>query len=327
MVDAIRETSVQRNVSIDVLRVAMSIMVIGLHCNFLADVNDTARALLVNGLFRLAVPTFLVISGYYFFEAMLRHESKLWLRRLVVLYFLWTVLYSPFWLVDTNGHLQTRNNLIISVVVGYWHLWFLPGVIGAALMLLALRRLSDLSLTLLLVIFFAVGVLVQYDGIYHFTSDSRLSKLTSITWSHRNFLFLGFPLFCAGYLIRKTNLDRATSPAMACCLTAASILALIGEAYFNHLMANRRGGMDNLMSLLIASPALFIATKQLYIAGNSKNLARISASIFFIHGLLIELALRYLSIGETPLTLLVIALSVVAAPIIMQANRRWPYLL
>jgi surface polysaccharide O-acyltransferase-like enzyme len=327
MADALRDTSVQRNASIDALRVAMSVMVIGLHCNFLADVNDTARALSVNGLFRLAVPIFLVISGYYFFEALRRSGAKLWLHRLIVLYFIWTALYSAFWLVDVNGQLQTRNNLIISVVVGYWHLWFLPGVIGAALMLLALHRLSNVGLTVMMATLFVLGVFIQYDGVYHFTGNSQLARLTGITWSHRNFLFLGFPMFCAGYLIRKTGLDERIAPATARWLAAVGILALIFEAYIHHVMSNGRGGMDNLISLIIASPALFIATKQFRFQGHSKNLAQVSASMFFVHGFFIELVQRHLPLDATPLTLLVLALSVIAAPIVIRANHRWPHLL
>lgn len=61
-----------RKISLDILKLLMSFMVVGLHAGFLGDVDLLGEYLTVNGIFRLAVPTFLVINGFYFFLSYLK---------------------------------------------------------------------------------------------------------------------------------------------------------------------------------------------------------------------------------------------------------------
>lgn len=56
-----------RQISLDIFKLLMSFMVVGLCAGFLGDVDLLGEYLAVNGIFRLAVPTFLVINGFYFF--------------------------------------------------------------------------------------------------------------------------------------------------------------------------------------------------------------------------------------------------------------------
>ena len=57
-----------RNLSIDVLKIILAIFVVFLHMNFLKETYPLMSFLLVNGIFRIAVPVFLVITGFYFFH-------------------------------------------------------------------------------------------------------------------------------------------------------------------------------------------------------------------------------------------------------------------
>ena len=56
-----------RNLSLDILKIIMAFFVVFLHMHLFKEVYPSLSYVLVNGLFRLGVPTFLIISGYYFF--------------------------------------------------------------------------------------------------------------------------------------------------------------------------------------------------------------------------------------------------------------------
>ena len=56
-----------RNSSIDMPKISMSFMIIGIYSGFLGDQSSLAEHLFVNGIFRTAVPIFFIINGFYFF--------------------------------------------------------------------------------------------------------------------------------------------------------------------------------------------------------------------------------------------------------------------
>jgi len=56
-----------RNLTIDVLKIVLAFFVVFLQIHFLKNSYPEVSYLLVNGLFRIAVPVFLLITGFYFF--------------------------------------------------------------------------------------------------------------------------------------------------------------------------------------------------------------------------------------------------------------------
>ena len=59
-----------RNITIDLTKLLMSFFIVGLHCLFMLDINEYLHFYLKEGLFRIAVPLFLLISGYYFYNSL-----------------------------------------------------------------------------------------------------------------------------------------------------------------------------------------------------------------------------------------------------------------
>lgn len=59
ILDFTRSSNLTRNISLDVLKLTMAFMVLGLHAGFLSDYSKSGEFLFVNGIFRIAVPIFL----------------------------------------------------------------------------------------------------------------------------------------------------------------------------------------------------------------------------------------------------------------------------
>ncbi|WP_373312790.1 hypothetical protein [Deefgea tanakiae] len=72
-------------------------MVVGIHTVFLKDISLEASYLTQDGLFRIAVPIFLIINGFYFYSAISNNNSALWIKRLFHIYLFWMILYAYFW--------------------------------------------------------------------------------------------------------------------------------------------------------------------------------------------------------------------------------------
>ena len=78
----------RRNSAIDPLRILLALTVIALHSGFPEAAPPLLKQVLFNGLYRLAVPVFALISWYFFLSAMRGGRSGPYLRRILALYLL-----------------------------------------------------------------------------------------------------------------------------------------------------------------------------------------------------------------------------------------------
>lgn len=265
-----------RSLAIDLLKIVLALFVVGLHIHFLKDSYPTVSYLLVNGLFRLGVPVFLIITGYYYSYVNDFSKLKKWLFRIFILYSIWTVIYIPLW---------KEGEAVTNIVFGYHHLWYLNGTLFAGILLFFLRNKSPKLLILLVFLSFICGYAIQYLGNSHFF-EGETNELFNRYPMYRNFLFDCFPFLAIGFLIKKYEWDVKRNPSLW--LVLLSVTAVIAEAFVNIQIfkLSKKESVDLLFSLLIACPLLFIYFKNLKYKTDSKILASISTAIYFIHPLL-----------------------------------------
>jgi len=188
-------------VSLDILKVVLAFMVVGIHAVFLADVTLTGSYLTVNGVFRIAVPIFLLISGFYFYPIVIQNKCLQWIKKVLFLYIFWMSFYSYFWFRPSEVSLIELVKLIEVIFTGYRHLWFLPSMLGAAFLVILLKKIPTRYMVLSILITFIGGVFIQYFGNYHISDNVVIDKWFNYHWVHRSFLFFGFPFFSLGFLI------------------------------------------------------------------------------------------------------------------------------
>ncbi|HBV4306182.1 TPA: acyltransferase family protein, partial [Klebsiella pneumoniae] len=68
-----------RHISIDILKVVAAFFVVFIHLDILKELNPTANHFLINGIFRLSVPLFLIITGYFFIRIETGKQFIKWL--------------------------------------------------------------------------------------------------------------------------------------------------------------------------------------------------------------------------------------------------------
>lgn len=131
-----------RNYTVDLFKFISSILIIGIHTNLFADINDTLNFAVVDIVCRLAVPFFAVCSGYFLSKSLAKNEFRAkpikkqeW--KLIKLYALWTVLYLlysiPTWI--KTGWMSFgafKDYALATVTQGcHYHLWYLISLIYA----------------------------------------------------------------------------------------------------------------------------------------------------------------------------------------------------
>lgn len=310
-----------RNISLDILKIVMAYMVVGLHADFLGDISSVARYLTVNGLFRIAVPVFFVINGFFFYSALQTSPFK-WFKRALVLYGFWTLVYIYFWLrPDEFTLIKSIKITIVTVLVGHNHLWYLPAMIGAAAVLYLLRNCSTRLLFFLALVLFFIGLSIEYIGGYHLVQNATIDRLCGKLWLYRSFLFFAFPFFCIGYLLKRTGLYAKTPKTPLVLLTLLGLALLLAESYFNFTTQSTVKRFDIFASLIILCPALFLLALTTDVRGKSKSIALYSTAIYFVHPLFISLFENF-SLRETPLTIVVSIAATLAAAVLIKANSR-----
>lgn len=315
----------QRNLSLDILKFGLAIMIIALHTRFLYDVNQDLSYFLLNGIFRVAVPIFFVINGYYFVRALSAPLS--WFKRGIILYLIWMLIYSYYWLHPSSENFIWISKAIKNLLVGYVHLWYLASMVGAALMLYCLRNLSSTLLLALSLCLYLLGVTIQYIANYHVFNGSPLDALFNTYWIYRSTLFFAFPFFCFGYLIAKHQVHKKINPSIVMLAVAIGCMLLVGESYINLHNTAKPEEFDLMYMLLPLCPLVFILFLNFDIKGNSKSIALYSTSIYLVHLLVLVQLEALTQLQGSMLTLATLVISIAISFVLVAVNRRVKYLL
>lgn len=188
-------------------------LVVAIHTSPLESINETADFLLTRVLARLAVPFFLMVTGYFVlygaYAAGNAAKIKRCLLKLLCLYLATTLLYLPVKLYQFLGEWALYRNIAPKDIIlqagravffdgTYYHLWYLPAVVlGLILVWGSLSILGRTGTFLCVWLLYLIGLLG--DSYYGVTAQIPfLSSLYEVIFkisSHtRNGLFYA-PLF------------------------------------------------------------------------------------------------------------------------------------
>ena len=311
----------KRKIFLDLLKIVLAVFVVLIHCNFLGDYNHTINFLTAQGVFRISVPIFFIINGYYFKNVIENKKLKNWVVRVAILYFLWTLIYSPIWFDFSI------KSLIRNIFLGYHHLWYIKAMIFCGLSLYFMNRIKHKKLLIIAIMLFMFGVIIQYLGNYHVFTNAFFDKWTNSLYAYRNFVFFGLPFFILGYLINVTNWEKTlTKKQIILLITAGSTLLLV-ESYLNYMNTNQ--GMDTLFLLILVSPLVFIYALNIQINNkfDSKKVALMSTAIYLIHPWIMHICYLYLIKNTLSLSVITIVASIGISMVLIKINTKLKFLL
>lgn len=309
-----------RNASIDSLRLLAAIVVVIGHANVLCDTRSLVCLSTIHGSFRLAVPVFLLISGYFFFEAYKARRHWPWVRRIFRLYAVWMLIYSPFWLILPIQRGVT-GDIPENLVFGYYHLWYLAAVAGGAVLTILLARLGLLWLTLVALTALAAGLVLQYALNYGFLPD-RIVHHGVMGWLHRNFLFFGFPFFALGYVMAAAKIETKTSRNLGLGLFIAGLGLLALEVGGNLAYAGKVHVFEIYAAVLVGAPALLIIALKTNWQTRNRHMAKFSEAVFLLHVLVLNILVQLVDVAPFTLGLLCLAIASVLAIGLIWLDRR-----
>lgn len=281
--------------AVDYFRQAAALLVIAIHTSPLASYSETADFILTRVIARVAVPFFIMTSGFFILSPYVRNSKKYdsFLRKTIYVYVISMLLYLPINIY--NGYFQIDNflpNLIKDIIFDgtLYHLWYLPAsLVGALIARYLLNHFHEKKVLTVSFILYVIGLLG--DSYYGISANIFLLKnfytlLFQIMDYTRNGIFF-MPLF---FVIGALTAEHRTQVSSPVCHAFSdnriniagftlTLLLMLAEALFLHHYEIQR---HDSMYLLLPACAYFLFQILLTFKGKSHTWLRTGTMIIYI---------------------------------------------
>lgn len=258
----------------------MAIIVVAVHTHPQTVIGNPVWEIIFSYLYKLPVPFFFVVSGFFLWNKSIGSTQKekltrirKWLRHVLLLYVLWTILYLPFtiygFLIEQAGIITSlavffRNLLFVGENYYSWPLWYLQGMCVAGTIIYISTKAglginSMMTIALALVCLGYCLVLCHGSG----TDNAIVNLYYKLFQSTRNGFFQGFPYMMAGILIAEKGCVKNVW--LVCLLCISAVLWIEGCSLALILLMYL--GVQGLLKLPIA-PQRFPSTAPYRIMSN-----------------------------------------------------------
>lgn len=335
--------------NLDILKYLSSILIIVLHLRPFLNFSNELDLAFNNIVTRICVPIFFIITGYFVAKKEKTNQNyiKEYIRKIIPLYLVWSLLYIPVIIGTIIKYLPIINEciskinitlpllIIFSIILlpiivlialcytgVYYHLWYFPAIIFSLLVLKKWKQKFNIKYLLIIsFILLLFGATETYYGVLPFLLKRTLSYYYSIFFTTRNFLFFGLFYVVLGYYVGTK--EKAYSK--YCFLKLiVSFFLLTFEAILLH--DTDRLNSNILLSCVPLTYYLFISS--IYITNNIKSnyqFGTYSKYYYLIHPMIIfVISLLYKNITYYPYLniLLVLLITHIASILIIKLKQK-----
>ena len=317
--------------SLDALKLLLAVIVVLRHAGQVwFDKGSVFYSIFTNFLSPVAVPVFFSISGFLFFSKdRTVNNLKKYIFRILRLYLVWCIIYSPFVVRSfiasdvefISGIIWVIKNSIFSGF--YYHLWFLPALIFATIFVFLLdNRLKSEYIVALGAILYILGTVINTYGIGINTELYRWYEEIFLTT--RNGLFFGTFFVAIGKYTAERKKEMSWND---WAFFSVSCLLFILESYYLIIIKDATVVNMNISSMLIAPSLLILVIckfRDMCIAGH-KVFRSSSTVVFCIHPfviILVGFVSKLITLNEYGKVCILVATSIVfSAAICFLSNR------
>lgn len=291
---------------IDIIKLFCCLMIVGLHINPFLSNGDISYCL-TQSPFRIAIPFFLISTGY-FFAGMDQDKRSSYLKRLYFLYILASVIYIPIYIKDGIFW------IFVNFLLAFHHLWYLLTV-AICIQLMILFDQKEFKYKYVLVLLLPVAIF--FDHYCKLLGIESLSILCDRMESLRITAYIRtLPLLLIGDYIRHKDIRFKDSTCIVSFLIFMA--ASLGEAIIlrSYTDIAAECGIFNWMP---AIPLFLLAArKQSFLSSKaSRNLRKIVDIVYIIHVWVLEFAEQVLHLRTFPEYIVSILISFAGAAVIL----------
>lgn len=291
---------IHQEAGIDLFRYIAAIFIIMIHTSPLESFHEIADFVLTREIARVAVPFFLMVSGYYVVSSCFEQEFALRKiigleKKLGILYLISTIIYLPIRIYSGYFSDGVQVGIILRDVFfdgTFYHLWYLPAtMLGIALIYLLSRKYSKTTVLVVSLVLYGIGLLGDsyygaiektfvgsvYEAMFHVSSYTRNGFFFAPV-----FLMLGAMLYHQDH---QTSEQKERKKSYVIPGFVLSMAVMILEGLILHLLNVQRH--DSMYLMLI--PVMYFGYQLLLmIPVSAKQMNRkIPMLIYLVHPLMI----------------------------------------
>ncbi len=335
--------------NLDVLKYLCAILILILHLRPFFNFSNPLDLTFNNIITRICVPIFFLITGYFVSKKEKENPCyiKDYIKRMIPLYLIWSLVYLPVALFVIATNLPTIQSflpfsipipylilllvLLFPIIIFialiytgvYYHLWYFPAVMLSLVVLSKWKKkFSIKSLLVLSFILLVFGATETYYGVLPSIIKNVLSYYYQFFFTTRNFLFFGLFYVTLGYFLgsRKNVYSK-------CCFLKliVSFFIFIFEVIF--LYDTNRLNSNIFLSCIPLTYYLFICV--IYLSNGLKSkvvFGKWSKYYYLIHPLVIlVVSLCFPNYIEQPFTriLLVLVITHVLSLLVIKGKEKY----
>ncbi|ALF13834.1 acyltransferase family protein [Lactiplantibacillus plantarum] len=312
-----------RNGILDILRVLCSMFIIMIHTNN----NNKLLFFCANTVGRLAVPIFMIITGYYYFRNPSSKKKKVTIKKLLWLWFVWQVVYIP------RGILAVRNDSSLDILakflkgfvgssIFYSGSWYLIATVFGLIIVDKLRLKKHYYVMTSISLFILLFDLFSTNYMYVMPIGNSMSHIIEVVNPHSTIitgvLWMSLSLFIANNINSLKKICNVVT-------LMTSFLLLVLEYCFVHYNNFYSINNDMYFTLPIVVVVLFVLLqKHTYTMAYSHSiyLRNLSSLVFFAHFGVISLS-KFINFQKFSLALFifVVILSFLVSMVTIKLSR------
>lgn len=302
---------------LDILRVIACLSVIMIHTSArYVDKNIGSFNFWVGDIFdgvsRIGVPLFVMISGTLMLDKNYQFNSKKWIKhitKLITFFAFWSFIYSIIFNILTPIFINHESiniiNFISSFVKGHYHLWFIYLIIGLYLIVPLLRLWVNDNNKKYVEYFIVLSIIFTYiiPQIINIGSNycDLFEQLNDIIEQNFQLTYVGgfTTYFILGWYIHNYNIENKK---MVYILGLIGLLTSIIGTYILSITSKKPLQMfgDLTINVLFQSLAIFVFIKDKFITQKNINntiinsISKYSLGIYAMHDLIITIMYKIL---------------------------------
>lgn len=277
---------------IDYFRFIAALLIITIHTSPLTSFSETGDFILTRIIARVAVPFFIMTSGFFLISRYTRNNDKLktFIKNTSVIYLIAILIYIP---VNIYNNYFSQDNLVLNLLKDlifdgtFYHLWYLPAsIIGAIIAWYLVKNFDYKKALIITFILYLIGlfgdsyygIAEKFSGIHSFYS--LIFQVSDYT---RNGILFTPVFFVLGGLIADNSLKLSLKKSI--CGFGISFALMFCEAMILHFFNLQK---HDSMYLFLPFCMYFLFHTILHFKGKRIVWLRtLSLTIYIIHPMII----------------------------------------
>lgn len=215
-----------KNNTLNILKLICSIFVILIHVTFTDNIN-----VIVKALSRIAVPFFLILSGYFAYNSKNIEKNIIKILKITILSTLLFLVSDIifYYIINKPSDIFTKETLKNFILYDYLktspHLWYLYSLIKTYIIYYFIKKINKLNILNI------ISIILLILGIYYYYIRSINGNIH--VYEIRNTIFTSLPLFTLGSIINEYKINKKLNNKLTISLIILfTITTLIESNYY-----------------------------------------------------------------------------------------------